>query len=742
MKGIPLLILLALAIPAASAEVGLPRESRPVVEVPRIPREPTLQEFLGMEVPEDLLGMAKVDGGFVQRLPYDGRPATHRTVVLLGYDDRALHVVFLAFDDAPERIRATLGRRETIFGDDIVQIMLDTFLDERRAYSFICNPYGVQFDAVWTEGSEFDMSFDTVWESEGAITERGYVVRMAIPWKSLRFPRAPSQRWGFLLNRDVPRLSEEAFFPHYSNRIEGRLNQTGTLVGLEGISPGRNLQLIPYATARGFRVLDGTLPGGPGFVEDDLDPDVGLDAKIVLKDRFVLDLTANPDFSQVESDRPQITSTERFEVFFPEKRPFFLENATYFATPYPLLFTRRIRDPRGGIRLTGKAGGWAFGALAMDDEAPDNAPPGESARVLVGRVSRDLFEQSSVGVLATDREVAGNRNTVVSADARIKWNANWTSVLQGATSRTSDPTGPASEGEAFLANLERSGRHFGAFFRLQKIDPEFRTEAGFMPRTGFRDAITNLRYIFRPGGDRLLSWAPEITARRVEDPDGLRLDEWAMGTLAFEFPRRTTIELTARTMNERIPPLDYERDEIEFSVESQPLASFGFALGLARGEEIHLAPLPGLLPQQADSLYGEAEIRVRPIPRLRLDGNILYVRLEEPVGPGRFFTQRIARLKGNLQITPLWSIRAIVQHDALDPDPARSALERVDRWNADLLVTWQRDPWTAVYLGWNSNRENLAILDPGTGPVVVRTPSGRIENARQVFLKVSWLFRP
>ena len=148
-----------------------------------------------MTPPEDLAPyLTRIDGGFIQREPVDGAPATQHTDVYIGYDDQMFHVVFVAFDDEPEKIRASLGSRENVFGDEIVEIQLDTFYDQRRAYTFICNPYGVQFDAVWIEGLDFDSSWDTVWDSEGAITDRGYVVRMAIPFKSLRFPQAMVQQ--------------------------------------------------------------------------------------------------------------------------------------------------------------------------------------------------------------------------------------------------------------------------------------------------------------------------------------------------------------------------------------------------------------------------------------------------------------------------------------------------------------------------------------------------------------------
>jgi len=241
---------------------------------------------------------------------------------------------------------------------------------------------------------------------------------MAIPFKSLRFPSTSKQTWGIIFNREIPRLNEDTYWPHISSRIEGQLNQSGSLEGLENISPGRNLQMIPYGVFRSFRALDTRDPLAPRFVRERADFDAGLDAKFVLKDSLVLDVALNPDFSQVESDEPQVTVNERFEVFFPEKRPFFLENASYFQTPIALLFTRRIADPQFGVRLTGKVGPWALGAFVMDDESPGKrVPPGDplhGKRAYFGivRINRDIGRQSTLGLIFTDREFENSFNRI------------------------------------------------------------------------------------------------------------------------------------------------------------------------------------------------------------------------------------------------------------------------------------------------------------------------------------------
>ena len=266
---------------------------------------------------------------------------------------------------------------------------------------------------------------------------------MAIPFKSLRFPATKQQEWGIILYRGIFRKNEDSFWPWINRKIEGRLGQAATLHGLEGISPGRDIELIPYGVMRGFRALDTRDPYNPFFQNAVAQGQFGMDAKFVIRDHFVLDMTANPDFSQVESEDPQITVNQRFEVYFPEKRPFFLENEDYFRTPFDLFFTRNIQDLSAGIRLTGKEGPYSVGLMATDDRSPGLAVPsfcpatspvcsdnlyGTRSYFTIARVNRDIFKQSSVGVIYTDWEcpTTGEFNRVGGVDTRLKFNDNWT----------------------------------------------------------------------------------------------------------------------------------------------------------------------------------------------------------------------------------------------------------------------------------------------------------------------------
>ena len=258
----------------------------PALTIPRLTRAPALEDFLSMNPEGEIaLQMAKVTG-FVQRNPHDGEKVSEETAAYLGYDQKNVYIVFVCFDD-PKKVRARMSPREDIADDDEVAVMFDTFHDRRRAYEFQTTPLGVQWDAIYTEasrdetGGNWDTSWDTVWDSRGKVTSRGFVVWMAIPFKSLRFPATKQQEWGIILYRGIIRKNEDSFWPEISSRLEGRLGQAATLYGLEGISPGRSIELIPYGILRGFRSLDERDPYNPYFQNAEVQGQPGMDAKFV-----------------------------------------------------------------------------------------------------------------------------------------------------------------------------------------------------------------------------------------------------------------------------------------------------------------------------------------------------------------------------------------------------------------------------------------------------------------------------
>lgn len=632
--------------------------------------------------------MAKVTG-FVQRNPHDGEAVSEATDAYMGYDQKNLYVVFVCFDD-PRKVRARLARREDVYGDDQVAVLFDTFHDRRRAYEFQTTPLGVQWDAIYTEasrnetGGNWDTSFDTVWDSRGKVTNHGFVVWLSIPFKSLRFPDTQQQHWGIILYRGITRKNEEAFWPYISRKVQGRLAYEATLNGIEGISPGRDIELIPYGITRGFHSLDTVDPSNPYFQNATVQGQTGMDAKFVIHDHFVLDLTANPDFSQVESEDPQVTVNQRFEVYFPEKRPFFLENEDYFRTPIDLFFTRNIQDPSAGVRLTGKEGPYSVGLMASDDRAPGLAVPnycasfsldcldnlyGIRSYFTAARVSRDIFKQSNVGAIYTDWEcpTTGEYNRVGGADAWLKLNDNWTVQGQAVTSSSHllglnatnlestceanqypFSSGNAGNGDHYAGPADevevlRNGLHFNYDGRYMDVSPGFVTVPGFVNRVDIRGGYQTIYYRFRPKKGWILNWGPSLFQRYVFDHEGNRLDTYYDPYLKIEGRGQTLFYFYPyEELRERLRPQDfafldlsvkqnqdYHEHQTGTFMQTSYLRQVTLGASYFWGDGVNFVPAPNALPQSLLGRLDTAAVNatLRPMKPLKIENTYLFERL-------------------------------------------------------------------------------------------------------------------
>ena len=759
MRSLPIklgLLVAWVALAAAAASAAPETSKFGTIAIPRIDIAPKLEDFVEMKPSPAFEGKLASVSGLIQRVPTDGAPSTQRTDVYLGYDSKNLYAIFVAFDTEPSKIRARLSRREDIFDDDSVEIMLDTFHDHRRAYSFLVNPMGVQADALWTEDVGFDFSFDTIWESQAKLTERGYLVWMAIPFRSLRFASNDPQTWGIILNRGLPRSNEDTFWPPYSSRIQGRLNQEGAVTGLSSISPGRNLQFIPYGIFRSFRELDLRDPNRPVFDQRHAYGRVGLDAKSVLKDKFVLDATINPDFSQVESDEPQVTVNQRFEVLFPEKRPFFLENSNYFNTPINLVFTRRIVDPKYGLRLTGKDGPWAVGLLMADDASAGETIPrsdpnaSKHAYFGIGRVSYDLGRQSNVGAIFTDREFAGSYNRVGGIDGRLTLNTNWVTTFQGVVSSTLNTDGTYQAGPAAEVTAQRQGLHFTYNFDYSDRSNGFVTEPGFDPQPDIHNIVQHFQYTFRREGSTLISWAPIFDTYETFDHGGNHLNSGFSPALQVELKGQTYITLLYAKEMELLRPKDfavlpannrYVRHTTEVTVNTNYYRAVSLKMDVRWGTRINYDAPTGQIPFLAGRTSVNTTLTVRPSRKLRVDNTYILFRLHDRMGGVGSMNNHIIRSKLNYQFTRALSFRFIGQYNSLLTNPTFTSLQTAKDFNADFLVTYLLRPSTAIYVGYNTNRENL--LNPLAADIdgnLLRGPR-YINDGRNFFVKASYLLR-
>jgi len=776
------LILLALLGPSLPALAGPPAKDSVTftsLHIPHLKKRPAIADFLTMQPsPAFASEMLKIDG-FVQRDPKDGSPISQKTEVYLGYTDQNLYVVCVCFDSEPDKIRAHMVRREQINDDDQFGFVLDTFSDRKNGLFFYVNPFGVQQDGIWNDFQEPDYSYDMLWNSLGKVTSQGFVVWFEIPFRSLRFPRNPEQTWGIFFERDIRRNFEFSFYPHISSNTQGWLSQETHADGLKKISPGRNIQFVPYGSLRSFRGLDDRPGGVPHFVGKSFEPRAGLDSKIVLKDSLVFDATLNPDFAQVESDEPQVTVNQRFEVFFPEKRPFFLENAGYFATPINLVFTRRIADPDYGLRLTGKQGPWSIGAFFADDKSPGKsvapADPLSGAKAYFGvlRVNHDIGKQSTIGFIYTDRELAtvsstactDNRcivgsNRVGGIDAKITFSPTWYTTAQALVSSTDFNNGFHKGGPDFWEYVEHSTRKVEYNVLYQDTSEGFQTETGFFRRPDIRRFSQFALYRFRPEGKHLVWHGPGLFTINNWDHKGTRLEWFANANYRFQFQRQVFFGFFGNLGHERLRPSDfsplpdnrdYAHHHSGFFLQSAFFKQVSMNGEIGWGTDTNFdAPLipapPGPPvagpPVLAQSSYAQIFLTVRPTGKLTIDNTYLLTRLRSLSSGPNIFNNHIIRSKWNYQFTREFSLRFIGQYAAVLANQNLTSLQTTKNFNADLLFTYLLHPGTAVYVGYNSNLQNLdPSLSQDSNGNLLHVPNRFMNDGRQIFVKVSYLFR-
>ncbi len=475
----------------------------------RIPRFEEPVKIDGV-LDEPVWSRAAMLTGFSQYRPVDGRPAEDSTAVLVWYAPDAIYFGIRAFERHGAVVRATLADRDNIDSDDNVAILLDTYLDHRRATMFAVNPLGVQQDGVWSDGvaagaaggpsaggrfdATIDLNPDYVYESRGRVTDRGYEVEVRIPFKSLRYQSADPQDWGIQIVRAVQHSGYEETWTPAVRASASFLIQAGRLVGLTALRRGLVLDLTPEFTTK----VDGA-PTTPGYDYRGT-PEVAGNVRWGVTQNLGATATAHPDFSQVEADIGQVTLNQRFALFYPEKRPFFLEGLEQFDTPNSLIYTRRIAQPVFGAKLAGKIGGLGVAYLGAVDNS-DQSATGAHPIYNMLRLRRDLGPTSTLGMAYTDRIDGDDYNRVLGVDAHVVWRKIWFSEVQVAGSWTRGQ-GAARAGKLWTVTFgDRTGRAYGNHYELLGIEKSFQDTSGFVNRTDFVAGRTFNRFSFygRPG---------------------------------------------------------------------------------------------------------------------------------------------------------------------------------------------------------------------------------------------------
>jgi uncharacterized protein DUF5916 len=691
------------------------------------------------EAPPTLAGYERTASGagrvsdFRQREPNDGQAGTLSTVADVTYDRDHLYVTFVC-EENPAAVRAHLSRRDDITGDDYVSVALDTFRDGRHAYVFKANALGVQRDGVITEGEDDDYSFDAVWDADGHLTATGYVVRFAIPFRSLRYPNRAAATWGIALTRYVPARAELSTWPHISSAIDAYVPQFAQLEGIENLASNHLADVTPYVVGSSERTVD---PSQPLAAASGLVQRIGADAKIVLARDWTIDLTVHPDFSQVESDEPQVTANQRYEVYFPEKRPFFTDRASFFNTPESVFFSRRVVDPLAGARATGVAGGWTVGALFVADaNRPDGDGGASSALISVVRAQRRVGGDSYIGATASLLDSRdGMSNRLASVDARLKLSPNWIATLQAIHSSTSGIDADAGgSGTAAFAELRHEGRHLKYHTIYRDRSPEFDAPLGFITRTDLRQVENTVAYFFRRSSGPLLSVIPTVTS--LFDWNYSReLQDASIDTpLWFDFKGPVSAAVGRTHALEVYRGIDFRHDATYVTAYGDVLRWLGFSAYVRRGTGINFYPAAGELPSLGDARYDSIAVTLRPSSRWRVSESYIVSRLAAPVSGAEIFADRYLRLKSSLQVSRELSVRAIVDRHSLGIDPRAAADTPDRRYTFDVLFTYLVHPGSAIYVGFTDRSQDLSV-DPAL-PSDARA-LGRVSTGRQLFVKMT-----
>jgi len=725
--------------------------ARPVVAAGRTDNPPSIDGLL-----DDLVWRSATRViEFVQQRPLEGAPATEQTEVYIAYDSQNLYFGIYAHYSDPGLIRANRVDRDQTGRDDTVQVMFDPFLDQQRGYSFSVNGYGVQADSIMTTGGGFggggpggggggpggggggggfrgagpgDSSWNALYESAGTLVEDGWTAEMAIPFKSLRYPsrgRGETHRWGFQIQRDIESKNESVVWAPMSRDVMGFLRQMGTLDGLVNLSTSRNLEVLPTFTALQVGNLSGTTGA---YVTADAE-EGGLNVKYGITSNLTFDFTYNPDFSQVESDRPQIEVNQRFPLFYPELRPFFLEGQEIFSIQGPVTFvhTRTIVDPQFGAKLTGKVGKSTLGVVVANDEAPgkvDNrSDPAfdRPAQFFMGRFRYDLYPESHIGMIFTDREFLDAFSRLGGVDSQFAIGRNRRVGLRAIFTDHRDAAGVRRTGSMYDASFRKEGRNLSYFIASFGIDPDFKTDAGFVRRLDQRQTSGNISLRWWPES-WIINWGPRFNYDRNYDYEGVLQDEGLGIGLNVQFARNINLNTNWNRDMERYGGINFWKSRYSLGGGVNTSRRFGFGGGFNTGEQIRFVSHPFLGTSGGVNVF----MNLRPLSRLQSEINVNTSRfVDTRTDPEvEVFDVKIFRSLTTYQFTDRFLIRNILEYNTFD----KAAL-------ANLLFTYRVNAGTVFYVGYDDHYRRGDKLNALLFPTIYQRTN------RAIFTKLQYLFR-
>jgi len=560
------------------------------------------------------------------------------------------------------------------------------------------------------------------------MVEDGWTAEVAIPFKSLRYPAhkdGTPHRWGFQVQREIQSRNESIVWAPVSRDVLGFLTQMGTLEGMNQLSMSRNLELLPTVTAVANQSLDtGTGVRGASDVEE-----AGMSVKYGLTSNLTLDFTFNPDFSQIESDRAQVAVNQRFPLFFPELRPFFLEGQEIFSIPGPvtLVHTRTIVNPRYGAKVTGKVGKTTVGFLVADDEAPGltdsvtDPAYGRSATNVLGRVRYDLYSESSVGLVATSRTFMDQFSRVGGFDSMFKIGRNQRFQFRAIGTSHRGSEGVETSGRMIDANFRKESRGLAYSTTYYEITPEFKTDAGFVRRTNERQGSANLSYRWWPQ-NWVVNWGPRINYNRNYEFSGKVQDTGVGLGWNAQFARNINVNVNTDRDMERYNALDFHkvRYGVGFGINtSRRISVSGFTNW---GDQIRYVTNPYL----GKGRNGQLTVTLRPFSRLQSELLLTTSSFTDVRTNTQEFAIKIYRLLTTYQFTDRLLLRNITDYNDYDRT-----------LGGNLLLTYRVNAGTALFVGYDdryrsANQVN-AVLYPGDEDYT--------RTSRAIFAKLQVLFR-
>jgi hypothetical protein len=672
----------------------------------------------------------------------------------IAYDDDALYVAWIVTED-PSNVRASLRDRDEVSRDDFVGLILDTYGSGAWAYELFVNPKGVQMDLRWTPNGE-DMGFDVIWETEGRMTDTGWIVEARIPFRSLRFPDNDVQEWRATFWHNRPRESRFRYSWAASDRDDPCWPcQFGTLTGIENVTGGGSIALLPSVTGYTIDGLEDQSDPSSDFGHRDSELEIGVGARYAISSSFSAEATLNPDFSQVESDAAQIDANTTFALFFPERRPFFQEGSDLYDSWLNAIYTRSINDPLWASKLTGRTERTSTGFLIAQDEVSPIILPfeerstfiaGERSWSAIGRSRYSFGESAFAGALGTFRALeGGGYNVVYGADSMLRFWNNFQLEGQLLVSHTEesplgDPDGSldgtfddgryteALDGETFTGtaayvSLEYTARNLASDFDYRWTGPTFRADNGFITQNDNQRAIWWVRPSIQPDNWLLDDASIFGMVGRVWNSRGTKKDEWIRPELNFQFKSQTSLSGGYLWSNELFggEQIDgIERWDIQ--INTRPVQVFDLWANYEQGKSVVRNADP---PRLGNGKGFRAGVTVQPVSRFSIEPSWRWQRLEDPATGGTdtqgFFEGWITRVSVNLQFTREFFLRLIYQYNGFSKG-----------YDLEPLLTYRINTFTAFYVGSAHRWSDFEHEFPAFGIE---------ETERQFFAKLQILFQ-